>query len=97
MLHGTKANVICFPDGVTLDQELVYGAVDEYYMEKILPEPGTWVAVEVTTVLNPGHFYVSLPFGKSAIDNLKEKEGKKKKLIRKTPYHIVAHFCYLLV
>ncbi|XP_063436634.1 tudor domain-containing 6-like [Mytilus trossulus] len=66
-------------DGVTLDQELVYGAVDEYYMEKILPEPGTWVAVEVTTVLNPGHFYVSLPFGKSAIDNLKEKEEIDKK------------------
>ncbi|XP_052095616.1 uncharacterized protein LOC127730970 [Mytilus californianus] len=66
-------------DGVTLDQELVYGAVDEYYMEKILPEPGTWVAVEVTTVLNPGHFYVSLPFGKSAIDNLKEKDEIDKK------------------
>jgi hypothetical protein len=57
-------------------QELVYGAVDDYYMDKLLPDPGIWLAVEVTTILTPGHFYVSLPFGKTPTDNLKEKEGK---------------------
>jgi hypothetical protein len=45
-------------------------------MDKLLPDPGIWLAVEVTTILTPGHFYVSLPFGKTPTDNLKEKEGK---------------------
>jgi hypothetical protein len=69
-------NFCFFLDGITQDQELVYGAVDDYYMDKLLPDPGIWLAVEVTTILTPGHFYVSLPFGKTPTDNLKEKEGK---------------------
>lgn len=72
-------------DGMTLDQELVYGAIEEYHIDRVLPEPANWVAVEITTILNPGHFYVSLPFGKSAIDDLKGKEGKIIKVF--IPHH----------
>ena len=34
-----------------------------------LPDIGTWVAVRVTAVFNPGHFWVQFPYGPEPIEN----------------------------
>ncbi|KAL3852582.1 hypothetical protein ACJMK2_016201 [Sinanodonta woodiana] len=52
---------------VTQDKKLVFASVHESQLEMI-PEVGSWVAVEVATILNPGHFYINLPFGKKSLD-----------------------------
>lgn len=33
-----------------------------------LPDIGTWVAVRVTAVFNPGHFWVQFPYGTEPIE-----------------------------
>ena len=54
---------------VTTDQvEVVCAQGVESGVE--LPDEGTWVAVEITAVHNPGRFYVSFPFGASPIQDL---------------------------
>ena len=34
-----------------------------------LPDIGTWVAVRVTAIFNPGHFWVQFPYGPEPIEN----------------------------
>ncbi|KAK3612057.1 hypothetical protein CHS0354_021741 [Potamilus streckersoni] len=56
-----------FTRAVTQDKKEVFASVHESQLE-IMPEVGSWIAVEVTTILNPGHFYINLPFGKKSLD-----------------------------
>ncbi|KAK3105054.1 hypothetical protein FSP39_016219 [Pinctada imbricata] len=69
-------HVIETPGAVTMDQDLVYGNFDELIQDDILPDPGTWVACEVATILSPNHFYIVLPWGKKPLEVLeKEREN----------------------
>lgn len=51
-----------------LRQVLVYNEDQS----EILPKAGTYVIVEVSTVLNPNHFYVLLPWGPHTVKEVKE-------------------------
>ena len=33
-----------------------------------LPDIGTWIAVRVTAIYNPGHFWIQMPFGSEPLD-----------------------------
>ncbi|KAL5015502.1 hypothetical protein ScPMuIL_009772 [Solemya velum] len=54
--------------GTTLDQIPVYALDDN--QQDLLPDSGTWIGVEVSTILQPGHFYVVLPWGKKSLDTV---------------------------
>ncbi|XP_048257627.1 tudor domain-containing protein 1-like [Haliotis rufescens] len=56
--------------GITQDQEAVV-VLEEDQIE-LLPDEGSMVAVEVTSILSPRHFYLTLPFGSKPIEQLKE-------------------------
>lgn len=62
---------------LTGDVDYVYGDVMEEYHQDSLPDPGTWIACEVSTIINPAHFYIVLPFGKEPLASLEpaKKEG----------------------
>ena len=45
----------------------IYGA--RSYMSIVLPEIGAWVAVRVSAIYDPTHFWVQLPFGREPIDS----------------------------
>ncbi|XP_052780968.1 uncharacterized protein LOC128217691 isoform X2 [Mya arenaria] len=54
--------------GVTNLQEEVYAICD--HQEEILPDPGSWVAMDITTIISPGRFYTILPMGKGSLNSL---------------------------
>ncbi|XP_067684612.1 tudor domain-containing protein 1-like isoform X2 [Haliotis asinina] len=56
--------------GITQDQEAVV-ALEEDQTE-LLPDEGCMVAVEITSILSPRHFYLTLPFGGKPIEQLKD-------------------------
>ena len=35
-----------------------------------LPDVGTWVAIKITAVFNPGHFWAQLPYGTEPLEKL---------------------------
>jgi len=49
--------------------ELVEVFCDNMDSSVTLPDIGTWVAVRVTAVFNPGHFWVQFPYGPEPIEN----------------------------
>lgn len=72
-LHVT----ITVTGALTADVDYVYGDVMEEYYQDGLPDPGTWIACEVSAIINPAHFYIVLPFGKEPLASLEpaKKEG----------------------
>ena len=40
-----------------------------------LPEEGAWVAVEITAVYNPAHFYVVFPFGSKPLKDIMKEDA----------------------
>ena len=64
---------------LTGDVDYVYGDVMEEYYQDGIPDPGTWIACEVSTIINPAHFYLLLPFGKEPLASLEpgKKEGEE--------------------
>ncbi|KAL4226350.1 piRNA metabolic process [Mactra antiquata] len=52
--------------GVTHDRDEVYAICDVH--EDHLPVADSWVAIEITTILTPSHFYAVLPFGNRSLD-----------------------------
>ena len=48
--------------------ELVEVFCDNIDSSVPLPDIGTWVAVRVTAVFNPGHFWVQFPYGSEPIE-----------------------------
>ncbi|XP_061186866.1 uncharacterized protein LOC133194990 [Saccostrea echinata] len=71
-------HVIVAEGALTGDVDYVYGDVMEEYHQDDLPDPGSWIACEVSTILNPSHFYIVLPFGKEPLASLepaKKEEG----------------------
>lgn len=73
MLLNRNADV--FP-GVTYDQEEVYALGSN--QEEIIPQVGSWVAMDVSTILNPGRFYVLLPMGNKSLDDLTSCSGRSR-------------------
>ncbi|XP_062603174.1 uncharacterized protein LOC134264952, partial [Saccostrea cucullata] len=63
-------HVIVAEGALTGDVDYVYGDVMEEYHQDELPDPGSWIACEVSTILNPSHFYIVLPFGKEPLASL---------------------------
>ena len=49
--------------------ELVEVFCDNMDSSVTLPDIGTWVAVRVTAIFNPGHFWVQFPYGPEPIEN----------------------------
>ena len=67
--------------GVTYDQEPVYAVGDN--QQDILPQMGNWVAMEITTIMSPSHFYAVLPLGNKSLDTTgSESEKKESKYCR---------------
>ena len=60
-----------------MDQELVFGDFDEITQDEVMPDPGTWVACEVATIISPAHFYILLPWGKKPLEVLEKERAKK--------------------
>ncbi len=54
---------------------------------EILPEERDLVAVEITSILSPSHFYITLPFGKTPIDQLKKDDGNTTQTLSNRPFH----------
>lgn len=87
-LHET----ITVTGALTADVDYVYGDVMEEYYQDGLPDPGTWIACEVSAIINPAHFYIVLPFGKEPLASLEpaKKEGsasgERNKIPRKVLY-----------
>ncbi|XP_053377529.1 uncharacterized protein LOC123530424 isoform X4 [Mercenaria mercenaria] len=52
--------------GITYDQEPVYAISDN--QRDFLPQTGSWVAIEISTILSPSHFYAILPLGSKSLD-----------------------------
>lgn len=52
--------------GVTHEQDEVYAITDT--QGDYLPSAGSWVAMEITTILSPNHFYAILPLGNKSLD-----------------------------
>lgn len=48
--------------------EMVEVFCDNMDSSVTLPDIGTWVAVRVTAVFNPGHFWVQFPYGTEPIE-----------------------------
>lgn len=48
--------------------ELVEVFCDNLDSSVTMPDIGTWVAVRVTAVFNPGHFWVQFPYGTEPIE-----------------------------
>ena len=48
--------------------EMVEVFCDNMDSSVTLPDIGTWVAVRVTAVFNPGHFWVQFPYGSEPIE-----------------------------
>lgn len=48
--------------------ELVEVFCDNIDSSVTMPDIGTWVAVRVTAVFNPGHFWVQFPYGTEPIE-----------------------------
>ena len=55
-----------------MDKEEVY-ALDNN-QESLLPEVHCWVAMEISTILTPGHFYAILPMGNKSLDGTDTKK-----------------------
>lgn len=77
MLWPSNFATITFTGALTADVDYVYGDVMEEYYQDGLPDPGTWIACEVSAIINPAHFYIVLPFGKEPLASLEpaKKEG----------------------
>ncbi|XP_074608990.1 uncharacterized protein LOC141863372 isoform X2 [Acropora palmata] len=58
-LHSTKGEEV---------HELVEVFCDNLDSSVTMPDIGTWVAVRVTAVFNPGHFWVQFPYGTEPIE-----------------------------
>ncbi|KAH3820076.1 hypothetical protein DPMN_121820 [Dreissena polymorpha] len=46
--------------------------------EGLIPAPGSWVAMEISTILTPARFYSLLPMGVKSLDNLDSESSSKK-------------------
>ena len=57
-----------------MDQEALYFVYNN--QETLLPDVHCWVAMEVSTILTPGHFYAILPMGNRSLDGTSSKEGQ---------------------
>ena len=69
-------SVIDFVTGVTLDRDEVYAIGGN--QEDLLPDVNSWLAIEVTTILSPSHFYVILPMGCKSLDTAHSDKGHEK-------------------
>ena len=58
---------------VTTDREETF-TMDSNYNSLEIPKKGEFVVVEVTTVYNPAHFYVTFPYGTNTINELHKEE-----------------------
>lgn len=63
-------------DYITLDTEPVFGGCIDH-QEELLPDAGSWVAMEISTIMNPGHFYIILPWGNKSIDILSKERASE--------------------
>ena len=55
--------------------DAVFDDVMEAFCDNIdsgveLPELGTWVAIKITAIFNPGHFWAQLPYGTEPLEKL---------------------------
>ena len=55
-----------------MDKEDAY--VIHNNQESLLPEVHCWVAMEISTILTPGHFYAILPMGNKSLDGAESKK-----------------------
>ena len=67
-LHSHKTWCTTVIVGVTNAREEVYAICDN--QETLLPAPGSWVALEVATILSPGRFYAILPMGNKSLHTI---------------------------
>ena len=56
-----------------MDQETLFFVYNN--QETLLPDVHCWVAMEISTILTPGHFYAILPMGNRSLDGTSSKEG----------------------
>lgn len=63
---------------MTYDQEPVYAILDN--QADILPSPGSWVAMEISTILSPSHFYAILPLGNKSLDTTRSEAEKSESM-----------------
>lgn len=78
--------------GITYDQEEVY-AVDEN-QEELIPPPGSWIAMEVSTILTPSRFFVILPMGNKSLDNIGGRSSKSQSSSMYTYSYIFSVFFF---
>ena len=57
-----------------MDKDAVY-AMDSN-QESLLPDVHCWVAIEISTILTPSHFYAILPMGNKSLDGAETKKEK---------------------
>ena len=62
-----------FSGAITQDTVEVYAISDVDSIQ--LPEEGAWVAVEITVVYNPAHFYVVFPFGSKPLKDIMKEDA----------------------
>ena len=72
--------------GVTYDTEEVYAIGSN--QGEIIPQVGSWIAVEVTTIISPYKFYVILPLGNKSLEDMSgwSAKSQSKSKLRKGPF-----------
>ena len=68
MVHQPLLNRLAFSYLGDKFHDLVEVFCDNVDSSVTLPDVGTWVAVRVTAVFHPGHFWVQFPYGTKPIE-----------------------------
>ncbi|KAJ8309252.1 hypothetical protein KUTeg_014126 [Tegillarca granosa] len=78
------------------DTEPVFGGCIDH-QEELLPDAGSWVAMEISTIMNPGHFYIILPWGNKSIDILSKERASEVSITVKKTLVTVIYYTWLQV
>ena len=68
--------LVILPGLITTDKKAVFAGFDPSSCIET-PVVNSWVALEITTVLNPAQFYAIFPFGTKPIPEISEDEKYK--------------------